>query len=71
MTHPGETFYPQGVRWDDAIARGTLPDLLSTAAVEFAGRLAIEFRDRPISYTELEAMVEVAAAAFLRARSSR
>src|SRR3984957_5569989 len=67
MIHPGETFYPQGVRWDDAIARGTLPDLLSTAAVEFAGRPAIEFRDRPISYTELEAMVEVAAAAFLRA----
>ncbi len=30
MTHPGEQFYPQGVRWDDPIARGTLPDLLST-----------------------------------------
>ena len=29
MTHPGEQFYPQGVRWDDPIARGTLPDLLS------------------------------------------
>src|ERR1700733_7076677 len=67
MIHPGETFYPQGVRWDDAIALGTLPDLLSTAAVEFAGRPAIEFRDRAISFTELEAMVEVAASAFLRA----
>src|ERR1700733_10239497 len=67
MIHPGETFYPQGVRWDDAIALGTLPDLLSTAAVEFAGRPAIEFRDRAISYPELEAMVEVAASAFLRA----
>src|ERR1700745_1356082 len=32
MTHPGEQFYPQGVRWDDAIGRGTLPDLLSQAA---------------------------------------
>ena len=29
MTHPGEQFYPEGVRWDDEIARGTLPDLLS------------------------------------------
>jgi long-chain acyl-CoA synthetase len=29
MTHPGEQFYPEGVRWDDPIARGTLPDLLS------------------------------------------
>src|ERR1700690_4031167 len=67
MTHPGETFYPQGVRWDDAITRGTLPDLLSQAAAEFAARPAIEFRDRPISYPELEAMVEVAASAYLRA----
>jgi len=67
MTHPGENFYPQGVRWDDAIARGTLPDLLSSAAEEYAARPAIEFRDRPISYAELEAMAEVAASAFLRA----
>src|SRR6187431_2991340 len=67
MTHPGEQFYPEGVRWDDAIARGTLPDLLSAAAAEYGARPAIEFRDRPISYAELGAMVEVAAAAFLRA----
>jgi long-chain acyl-CoA synthetase len=65
--HPGEKFYPEGVRWDDAIARGTLPDLLSTAAVQFATRPAIEFRDRAISYPELEERVEVAASAFLRA----
>ena len=67
MTHPGEQFYPEGVRWDDPIARGTLPDLLSTAAAEFGSRPAIEFRDRPISYSELEALVETAASAFLRA----
>src|SRR6202161_275112 len=67
MTHPGEQFYPQGVRWDDAIERGTLPDLLSKAGAEYAARPAIEFRDRPISYAELEAMAETAAAAFLRA----
>src|SRR5689334_5459224 len=67
MTHPGEQFYPQGVRWDDAIARGTLPDLLSDAAAEFGSRPAIEFRDRPISFAELEALVETAAGAFLRA----
>jgi long-chain acyl-CoA synthetase len=67
MTHPGEQFYPQGVRWDDAIERGTLPDLLSKAAAEYATRPAIEFRDRAISYAELEAMAETAAAAFLRA----
>src|SRR6202167_811023 len=67
MTHPGETFYPQGVRWDDAITRGTLPDLLSKAAAEFGARPVVEFRDRPISYAGLESMVEVAASAFLRA----
>ena len=67
MTHPGEQFYPQGVRWDDPIPRGTLPDLLSAAAAEFGARPALEFRDRPISYSELEALVETAASAFLHA----
>jgi long-chain acyl-CoA synthetase len=67
MTHPGEQFYPRGVRWDDPIDRGTLPDLLSTAAAEFTDRAAIEFRDRPISFRELEGFVEVGASAFLRA----
>ena len=67
MTHPGEQFYPEGVHWDDPIAQGTLPDLLSKASVQYGARPALEFRDRPISYAELEAMVEVAASAFLRA----
>jgi long-chain acyl-CoA synthetase len=67
MTHPGEQFYPEGVHWDDPIARGTLPDLLSAAAAEFGSRPALEFRDRPISFAALEAMVETAASAFLRA----
>ncbi|HKO72840.1 MAG TPA: dicarboxylate--CoA ligase PimA [Bradyrhizobium sp.] len=67
MTHPGEQFYPQGVRWDDPIAQGTVPDLLAKSAVQYAARPAIEFRDRPITYAALESMVESAAAAFLRA----
>ena len=67
MAHPGEPFYPEGVHWDDPIARGTLPDLLSKAAADYGARPALEFRDRPIGYAELEAMVEVAASAFLRA----
>lgn len=67
MIHPGEQFYPQGVRWDDPIARGTLPDLLSQAANDYDSRTAIEFRDRPISYAELESQVDVAASAYLRA----
>jgi long-chain acyl-CoA synthetase len=71
MTHPGEQFYPQGVRWDDAIERATLPDLLSQAAERYGARPAIEFRDRPIGYTELEDRVEIAASAFLRAGYGR
>src|SRR5215475_5705552 len=67
MTHPGEQFYPEGVRWDEPIARGTLPDLLSQAARSYAARPVIEFRDRPISYSELETLVEIAASAYLRA----
>ena len=65
--YPGEKFYPQGVHWDDPISRGTLPDLLSSAAAEYGARPALEFRDKPISYAELEAMAETAASAFLRA----
>ena len=67
MAYPGEKYYPQGVHWDDPIARGTLPDLLSSAAAEYGARPVLEFRDKPITYAELEAMVETAAAAFLRA----
>ena len=65
--HPGEQFYPKGVHWDDPIACGTLPDLLSNAARQFGARAAIEFRDRPVSYTELERLADVAASAYLRA----
>jgi long-chain acyl-CoA synthetase len=67
MTHPGEQYYPDGVHWDDPIAQGTVPGLLSEAAQAYDTRTVIEFRDRPISYTELEAMVDIAASAFLRA----
>src|SRR6266700_2694338 len=67
MTHPGEQFYPEGVRWDDTIVQGTLPDLLAKAAADYGPRTALEFRDRPITYTELAGMAERAAAAFLRA----
>jgi len=70
MTHPGEQFYPDGVRWDDPIARGTLPDLLSQAARDYGDRPAIEFRDRPLSFNQLEALAEQAASAFLRAGTS-
>jgi long-chain acyl-CoA synthetase len=67
MTHPGEQFYPASVHWDAPIARGTLPDLLANAVAKYGARPAIEFRDRPISFTELQALVDTTASAFLRA----
>jgi long-chain acyl-CoA synthetase len=69
--HPGEQFYPKGVHWNDPIERGTLPDLLSKSAHQFGARPVIEFRDRAISYTELEMLADVAAAAFLRSGVSK
>jgi long-chain acyl-CoA synthetase len=71
MTHPGEQFYPQGIHWDDPIESGTLPGLLSKAAIEFGARPAIEFRDRAIGFAELERLAEIAASAFLRAGVSK
>lgn len=71
MTHPGEQFYPPGVHWDDPIQRGSVPDLLSQAARDYGGRPVLEFRNSPITYAELEGMVEVAAAAYLRAGYGR
>ena len=71
MSHPGEQYYPPGVRWDAPIARGTLPDLLAQAAKDYASRPALEFRDRQITYTKLEAMAETAAAALLAAGYGR
>ena len=71
MTHPGEQFYPEGVHWDDAIAHGTLPDLLSKAAADYGDRPAIEFRDRPISFVELAAMVRMRRAPSCAAATAR
>jgi long-chain acyl-CoA synthetase len=65
--YPGETFYPPGVRWDTPIPYGTLPDLMATAAADFGARTAIAFRGRDISFARLAALVDAAAAAFLRA----
>uniref|UniRef100_Q07K26 Long-chain-fatty-acid--CoA ligase n=1 Tax=Rhodopseudomonas palustris (strain BisA53) TaxID=316055 RepID=Q07K26_RHOP5 len=71
MIHPREKFYPEGLRWDAPIARGTLPELLATAVQNYGARPALEFRDRAISFEQLEAMVDTAAAALLCAGFGR
>jgi len=71
MTKPGEQYYPPGIRWDAEIPRGTLPGLLAEAARQFGARPALEFRDSQITYTQLEALAETAAAALLAAGYGR
>ena len=71
MTHPGEQFYPEGVRWDDPIAQGTLPDLLSKAAAgHYAkanvepGKSLVEFRLTDKEGTDLAVGAELKAGLF-------
>jgi len=61
-----EKSYPAGVCWDAPIATSTLPELLDRAVQQFSDRPALEYRDRRISYRELAAAADCAAAAFMR-----
>jgi long-chain acyl-CoA synthetase len=71
MTHPGEQHYPPGVTWDAPIARGSLPGLLADSVAKHGDRTAIEFRDQPISFNDLQARVDIIAAALMRAGYGR
>jgi long-chain acyl-CoA synthetase len=71
MTHPGEQHYPPGVTWDAPIARGSLPDLLADAVAKYGDRVAIEFRERTLSFNDLQDRVDIAAAALMRAGYGR
>lgn len=67
MPRAWEKHYPKGVRWESEIPAGTLPGLIARAARAYGERTAIDFRDREMSYNDLAARIDVAAAAFLRA----
>jgi long-chain acyl-CoA synthetase len=70
-TRAFEKNYPAGVRWDTPIVGRTLHGLLENGIAEFGSRTAIEFRNKPISFTDLGKLVDTAAAAFLRAGYGR
>ena len=61
-----EKHYPPGLAWDAPIGVGTIPALFAQAAAEYAGRNAIEFRDRLISFAELERAADAMGLAFLK-----
>jgi len=67
MTHPGEHSIRKGSIGTIRSHAGRCLICCPKARPELRRAAAIEFRDRPISYTELEAMAEVAASSFLRA----
>ncbi len=58
--------YPAGVRWDAPIETMPIPRVLDDAAARWPGRPALDFMGRRISYAELKALCERAAAGFQR-----
>lgn len=67
MSRAWEKHYPDGVRWESEIPVGTLPDLIERARTLYANRAAIDFRDSEMTFADLAARIDAAAAAFLRA----
>jgi long-chain acyl-CoA synthetase len=56
--------YPPGVRWDAPLDLSSVQYMLDRAAERFGPLPALQFMDRRISYTELEALANRAAAGF-------
>ncbi len=63
---PWEKSYPGGKGWDQAIKVSTICEQFEMSVKSNAGRCAIEFRDRQISYQKLGNMVDQAARGFIR-----
>ena len=61
---PWAKSYPPGVRWDAPLASSSVQSVLDTAAERFGPLPALEFMDKRISYAELEALANRAAAGF-------
>ena len=56
--------YPQGVRWDDALNLTSVQTLLDNAVQQWPDQPAIDFMGKKLSYRELSALVDRAAAGF-------
>jgi long-chain acyl-CoA synthetase len=62
---PWEKSYPAGVRWDTPIETATLPALFDAFTGRWAGKPALEYRDRQITYAELRAEVDAVASGLM------
>ena len=58
--------YPPGARWDAPIEFSPVQSILETAAERFGALPALQFMDKQVSYAELEALANRAAAGFQR-----
>jgi long-chain acyl-CoA synthetase len=66
VPHPWEAAYPPGCRWDAPVRPGTLPALFDRLVAQGGTRPALRYRDGPITYAGLGALVAQAAGAFRR-----
>jgi long-chain acyl-CoA synthetase len=60
-----EKSYPAGVRWDAPIEMATLPALFDAFTDKWAGKNALEYRDRRTTYAELRAEVDAVASGLM------
>jgi long-chain acyl-CoA synthetase len=66
VRHPWEAHYPADVDWGMVIETGPVADLLDRAAASWPDKVAIEYRDRTLSFGALARLVDRMAAGFLR-----
>ncbi|MGM0584208.1 MAG: AMP-binding protein [Pseudomonadota bacterium] len=64
--HPWVAHYPEGVRWDVDLARGTIPQLFRDTVREHADRTALIYRGPEISYADLGSRAWQVANALIR-----
>ena len=64
--HPWEAHYPANVDWGMTLQTGPVADLLDRTVALHPNNIAIEYRDRTLTYAALGALVDRMAAGFLR-----
>lgn len=60
-----EKSYPQGLRWDTPIATSTIPAFFDDFTERWGSKTAIEYRDNPITYTDLRRTADAVGAGLM------